>query len=99
MNKSKGFTVIELIVVIVIIAVLATIILFNITAYIAKSKNSAIRGNMATMLTNSSVYYDRQTTPTYVGFSTDQLYLSPASAVGKNGGIMGVAGTTATNFC
>ena len=47
MNKSKGFTIIELIVVIAIIAVLATIVLVNVTQYINRGKDAAIKGNLS----------------------------------------------------
>ncbi|MCX6718700.1 MAG: prepilin-type N-terminal cleavage/methylation domain-containing protein [Candidatus Staskawiczbacteria bacterium] len=66
MNKSKGFTIIELIVVIAIIAVLAAIVLVNVTQYINKGKDAAIEGNMATLLTNGATFYD--TNHTYTGF-------------------------------
>lgn len=59
MNKQKGFTIIELIVVIAIIAVLASIVLVNVTQYINKSKVSAVQGNLATLLTNSAAYFDQ----------------------------------------
>jgi prepilin-type N-terminal cleavage/methylation domain-containing protein len=58
MNKQKGFTIIELIVVIAIIAVLAAIVLVNVTSYINKSRVAAIQGNMATLLTNGAAYVD-----------------------------------------
>src|SRR3989344_2691579 len=58
MNKSKGFTIIELLVVVAIIAVLAAIVLVNVTQYINQGKNAAIKGNMTTMLTNAAVHYD-----------------------------------------
>jgi prepilin-type N-terminal cleavage/methylation domain-containing protein len=58
MNKQKGFTIIELIVVIAIIAVLASIVLVNVTQYLNKGKDAAIQGNMAGIMTNASVYFD-----------------------------------------
>jgi len=58
MNKSKGFTIIELIVVIAIIAVLAAIVLVNVTQYIAKGKDSSIKGNMSSMATIAAAFYD-----------------------------------------
>jgi len=58
MQKQKGFTIIELIVVIAIIAVLAAIVLVNVTQYINKSKDAAIKGNLATIMTNATVYFD-----------------------------------------
>jgi prepilin-type N-terminal cleavage/methylation domain-containing protein len=62
MNKSKGFTIIELIVVIAIIAVLAGIVLVNVTQYINKGRDVAAEGNLATMLTNGAVFYDANST-------------------------------------
>jgi len=64
MQNQKGFTIIELIVVIAIIAVLATIVMINVTGYIAKSKDAAIKGNMSTIATSAASYYD--TNKTYV---------------------------------
>jgi prepilin-type N-terminal cleavage/methylation domain-containing protein len=58
MKKQKGFTIIELIVVIAIIAVLAGVVLVNVTQYITKGRDAAAKGNLATMLTNGVVYYD-----------------------------------------
>ncbi len=66
--KSKGFTIIELLVVVAIIAVLASIVLVNVTSYISKGKDAAAQGNLATLLTNGAVYYD--TNGNYNGWVT-----------------------------
>lgn len=58
MNKQKGFTIIELIVVIAIIAVLAAIILVNVTIYNVKSKDTAAMGDLATLTTAGAKYYE-----------------------------------------
>lgn len=58
MNKQKGFTIIELIVVIAIIAVLAAIVLVNVTQYINKGKDAAIKGNMTSVLADAAVAID-----------------------------------------
>jgi prepilin-type N-terminal cleavage/methylation domain-containing protein len=58
LSLSKGFTIIELIVVIAIIAVLAAIVLVNVTSYINKGKDAAAEGNLASMITASNVWYD-----------------------------------------
>jgi prepilin-type N-terminal cleavage/methylation domain-containing protein len=73
MNKSKGFTIIELIVVIAIIAVLAAIVLVNVTQYINKSKNAAVVANMATLLTNAAVYFDNTPAAFGSGFTGDAV--------------------------
>ena len=44
--------------VIAIIAVLAAIVLVNVTQYISKGKDAAIQGDMASMLTDSAIYFD-----------------------------------------
>ena len=52
--NKKGFTIIELIVVIAIIAVLAGIVLVNVTQYINKGKDAAIQtslGGLTTVVT------------------------------------------------
>jgi len=67
MNKQKGFTIIELIVVIAIIAVLAAIVLVNVTQYINKGKDAAAQGNLASMLTNSAVWISSGNS-TYAGY-------------------------------
>ena len=79
-NKSgAGFTIIELLVVVAIIAVLAAIVLVNVTQYINKGKDAAIRGNMATILTNMAVYYDDN--GDYDGFTGSNSFLIPEAAI------------------
>lgn len=94
-NKTKGFTIIELLVVVAIIAVLAAIVLVNVTGYINSSKNAAIRGNLSTVLTNGSVYYD--TNGSYTSFCSNAYYTTPAAAITNAGGAascnVNVAGT------
>lgn len=56
MNKdikfNRGFTIIELVVVIAIIATLAAIVLINVTGYINKGKDAARKEDMHTYQTN-----------------------------------------------
>ena len=56
MKTSKGFTIIELLVVIAIIAVLAAVVMVNVTSYIGKSRDSAIKANLANSMTGFAVY-------------------------------------------
>src|SRR6185436_12587805 len=89
----RGFTVIELIVVIAIIAVLAVIVLSNVTSYISKGKNSAVRGDFATLANNATVYFDANIQ--YTGFCTSSYVTTASAAVDKALGLS--AGTTAGN--
>src|SRR3989338_2905994 len=95
-KKSKGFTIIELLVVVAIIAVLAAIVLVNVTAYINQGKNAAIKGNLATVLTNGAVYYDSSgnygssgagaNVTTGVNLCTDAYFTGPKAAIASAGG-------------
>jgi len=89
MQKQKGFTIIELIVVIAIIAVLASIVLVNVTQYISKGKDSAAQGNLTSMLTNSAIYYDDNSNYTN--------YISGLSAAG--GQVVFTVAGTGTGGC
>jgi prepilin-type N-terminal cleavage/methylation domain-containing protein len=55
--KNKGFTVIELIVVITIIAVLSTIVLVKVTQYMSKGKDAAIKKQVKLLSTNAVSYF------------------------------------------
>lgn len=85
MQKSKGFTIIELLVVVAIIAVLTGIVLVNVTSYINKGKDAAIKGNLSTILTNGAVFYD--TNASYTGFCADATVTAPQAAILAAGGV------------
>lgn len=55
-----GFTLIELIVAITVIAILFGIILLGITNYINKGKDSNISGNLAVLIPAGEVYYNAE---------------------------------------
>ncbi len=97
-KKSRGFTIIELIVVIAIIAVLASIVLVNVTQYLNKGKNAAIKGNMSTMVTNSAVYFDANSALFGSSFIAATDYTVPDAATDSaNGtGTMVKFGSTTT---
>ena len=56
--ENKGFTIIEIVVAIAIIAVLSAIVLFGITEYINKGKDSSIAGNLSVLIPAGEVYYN-----------------------------------------
>jgi prepilin-type N-terminal cleavage/methylation domain-containing protein len=63
--NNKGFTIIELIVVIAIIAVLAAIVLTNVTQYIGKGKDAAIKEQVKQIPAVATDYFT--TNDTYSG--------------------------------
>lgn len=99
MQTSKGFTIIELLVVVAIIAVLAAIVLVNVTAYINQGKNAAIKGNLATVLTNGAVFYDSN--GVYTNLCSDAYVTAPQAAISSayGAGNTFVCTATATAFC
>jgi len=100
MKKQKGFTIIELIVVIIIIAVLAGIIVFNIFAHINKSKSVAIKENMSSILSKSAAYYLGVGDGSYVDFDA----INEKNAIKTAQGLLGdipdiVVKTGGAEFC
>lgn len=93
MNNKRGFTIIELIVVIAIIAILAAIVLVNVTQYITKGRDAAAKGDLATIITNAAVFYDNSSK--YDGFLASPSYTNvTASLTAMAGG-----GYTVTATC
>jgi prepilin-type N-terminal cleavage/methylation domain-containing protein len=107
MNKSKGFTIIELIVVIAIIAVLAAIVMVNVTQYINKSRNVAIQGNMANLLINSAVYFDNHSSGFGNNFTADTtgcavtgpIYIAIKNAYGSSPDLTCVGDFSSPAWC
>lgn len=58
MQNSRGFTLIELVVVITIIVILSSIILFTVNQYINKGKDSNVKGNLVVLVASGEVYYN-----------------------------------------
>jgi len=57
MQKKMGFTLVELMVVVTIIIILSSILLFTVSYYINRSKDSNIMGNLAVLIPAGEVYY------------------------------------------
>ena len=70
MKKAKGFTLIESIVVVVIIAVLAVIVSVNVVQYVGKAKNAGIKGAMNKLSPVALIYYQKHQY-SYGGFCND----------------------------
>lgn len=57
MLKTKGFTLIELMVVIVILGILAAVIAPRIPSFITKAKEGKTKGNLGTLRSTLNIYY------------------------------------------
>ena len=79
-----GFTIIELLIVIAIIAALAAIVLANITSYLNSGKNSAIKGNLDTVLKSGAGYYESNSNygvDATTNFCTSSYFTNPRAAI------------------
>ena len=57
-DKQKGFTIIELVVVIAIIGILAAVVMVNVISYIGKGRDAAIKSNLANTMVAATLYYE-----------------------------------------
>lgn len=57
-KNFSGFTIIELVVVIAIISILSGLILFSVTQYINRGKDSNISGNLAILIPAGEAFYN-----------------------------------------
>lgn len=70
-ENTAGFTIIELVLVVGIIAALTSIVLNNVTGYIVKAKDVAIKASMGAILVNASTYFEINSG--YGGFCNDVI--------------------------
>jgi prepilin-type N-terminal cleavage/methylation domain-containing protein len=95
---KKGFTIIELIVAVAIIAVLATIVAANVIQYIPKGKNAAIKAQMKQIPNAATDFF--YTNSTYVGMCGLGTKCAQVTAnIQGLGGSAGANNLTATGYC
>jgi prepilin-type N-terminal cleavage/methylation domain-containing protein len=86
-KSGAGFTLVELIVVIAIITVLYGIILFSVTRYVNKGKDSSIAGNLAVLVPAGEVYYNTENATNgdgYHGFCSSSVATNAFSQMPAN---------------
>lgn len=81
LSQSKGFTIIELIVVIAIIAILASVVMVSVTQYIDKSRKAAMFAELKQLHVLATQYLDE--TGGYAGFHAYPGLAALNSAVSK----------------
>jgi prepilin-type N-terminal cleavage/methylation domain-containing protein len=80
---KKGFTIIELVVVVAIIGVLSTVILASVTQYINKSKDANVIGNLAILVSAGEVYYNGNQSR-YNGFCNSSVVTNAETEIPKS---------------
>jgi len=69
-SKSKGFTIVELLVVIVVIGILAAITIVSYTGITARANTSSAKANAGTVLERLNIYLTEKSTTVYPNFAT-----------------------------
>jgi type II secretory pathway pseudopilin PulG len=97
-QKSKGFTIIELLVIIAIVVILTAIVLVNVMGYITKSRYSAIKAGLSNIQTLGTIYFS--TNGDYAGFCSNSDTITIRDNIYNSGGFPNCNSTnTAWCFC
>src|ERR1044071_47481 len=85
MRKMKGFTLIELMIVVAIIGILAAVAIPKFADLVTKSKEASIKGNLGAVRSALSIYYGDQEgkypTNIWTGLATSGKYMPQCAGV------------------
>jgi len=97
-KKEKGFTIIELIVVISIIAVLSSIVLTNVVSYIGKGDDAAIKQQVAQIRIAASNFFNDHGTYTGMCGVGTECYTAKSNIENLKGSLSSI-NTVGNTFC
>lgn len=94
-NKSKGFTIVELLIVIVVIAILATLVIVTFTGIQQRARDSQRQTDINAVDSHLEAYYaEHGDYPTFAQLSsttwiaTNMKGLDPQALIGPKGGVL-----------
>lgn len=79
-TKSKGFTLVEMLVVLAVISILIVVVVYSAKQYIGKGKDAAVKGNLVVLITAGELWYDKNSN-SYSGFCSSDVALRSMSEV------------------
>src|ERR1041385_5507220 len=89
--KSKGFTLIELVIVVAIIGILAAVAIPKFADLVTKSKEASVKGGLGAVRSAVSIYYGdmegQYPGNLFVGLATANRYMPPVNGVPSLGPI------------
>ncbi len=83
MHDQKGFTLVELIVIIGITVILSAVILFSVSAYINKGKDANVVGNMVVLIPAGEDFYVNNSN-SYLGFCDSGAVMNSFEQMSKH---------------
>ena len=81
-ETKKGFTLIEIVVVVIITAILSAIVMFAVTHYINKGKDANVAGNLTVLVPAGEIWY--RANNSYENFCTSQAVSNAISQMPEN---------------
>src|SRR5690348_15889507 len=91
-NKSKGFTLIELMIVVAIIGILAAVAIPKSAHLVTKSKEASVKGGLGAVRSAVSIYYGdlegSYPTNLFAALATGNRYMHPVNGVASLGSIV-----------
>ena len=84
-SKSRGFTLVELMIVVAIIGVLASLAIFGVTKYLASAKSGEAKNTIGAIVRGATLAYDNERTPNEILPDGSQSATSSKSLCGSAG--------------
>lgn len=82
---NRGFTLVELLIVIAIIGILAGVVIASLNTARAKGADAAVKENLHSVRSQSEIYYDNNN-GTYLGLCGDQSVINALLSASTTGG-------------
>ena len=87
LRSKRGFTLIEMLVVVAIISILATVVLGQLTRARAQAANAAVKSTLSNLRTQATLVYSAISPNSYENVCTDPVFVQGLTHAGTVGGV------------